>query len=123
MSVYVCHIYFENRRKIFQQFMFYQKDVGSSPALNQNFLIAGYFGLVRLIFANSFKGLQRAPFNFFLFCKRIDVQKLPKPPFFYIFRHYATYRRPKQVRKKNFPKIFFNFFLMRVLLKRMLDTL
>ena len=49
---------------------------------------------------------------FFLFCKRMDVQKLPKGPF-YIFRHYATYRRPKKFGKK-FQKIgFFSIFSSR----------
>ena len=39
-------------------------------------------------------------FIFFLFCKRMDVQKLPKGPF-YISRHYATYRRlQNKFRKK-----------------------
>ena len=56
-----------------------QKDVGSSPAHDQNF------------FRHVSKG---SPFNF-LFCKKMDVQKLPKGPF-YIFRHYATYRIPKK---------------------------
>ena len=35
------------------------------------------------------------PFNFFLFCKRMDVRKLPRAPLFH-FWHYATYRRPKK---------------------------
>ena len=39
------------------------------------------------------------PPSFFLLCKRMDVQKLPKAPF-YIFQQYATYRRPKKIEKK-----------------------
>ena len=39
----------------------------------------------------------------------MNVQKLTKAHF-YIFRHYATYRRRKKVRKKIFEKILFQFF-------------
>ena len=31
--------------------------------------------------------------QFLIFCNRMDVQKIPKRPPFYIFRHYATYRK------------------------------
>ena len=39
--------------------------------------------------------------QFLIFCNRMDVQKIPKRPFFYIFRHYETYRKlQKKIRKK-----------------------
>ena len=44
------------------------------------------------------------PSFFFPFCNRKDAQKFQRPTF-YIFRHYATYRRLQ----KNFEKIFGNF--------------
>ena len=77
-----------------------QKDVGSSPAHDQKFFVQ--FFSAWWDFRNFFKCLQRVPLHFFLFCKRMDVQKLPKAPF-YIFRNYATYRGPKkwkEIRKK-----------------------
>ena len=80
-----------------------QKDVGSSPALGQ-FFSAGYFGFVRFVLQIFLMSPKAPPLNFFLFCKRMDVQKLPKG-LFYIFRHYATYRRPKRNSKK-FSEIF-----------------
>ena len=43
-----------------------------------------------------------------IFCNRMDVQKIPKRPHFYIFRHYATYRKLQ----KKFG-IFFLFFILR----------
>ena len=46
------------------------------------------------------------PINFW-FCNRLDVQKIPKRPPFYIFRHYATYRK---LWKKNKKGIFFSVF-------------
>ena len=92
-----------------------QMDVGSSPAHDGKFFVQVFFRLGETVFRKFFKCLQGSP-SFFLFCKRMNVQKLPKAPF-YIFRHYVTYRRPKKIRKK-FPKnsiFFFNFFLTRVL--------
>ena len=35
--------------------------------------------------------------NFLIFCNRMDVQKIPRGPPFYIFRHYATYRRLQKI--------------------------
>ena len=80
-----------------------QKDVGS--AHDQKV----FFRLCETFFRKFFKCLQRVPIHFFLFCKRMDVQKLPKAPF-YFFRLYAAYRRPKKISKK-FQKnrIFFQF--------------
>ena len=45
--------------------------MGSSPALDQKFFVQVILGL-------TFR-------NFFLFCKRIDVQKLPKGPFLHFW--------------------------------------
>ena len=64
------------------------------------------FGLVRLFFANFSNVSKGSPLHFFLFFQRMDIQKLPNAPF-YICRHYATYRGPKKIQKKN---IFFLFF-------------
>ena len=66
------------------------------------------FGFVRLFFAHIFNASEGSLFNFFYFAEKMDVQKLPKCHF-YIFRHYATYRRPKKNSKKNFV-FFFQFF-------------
>ena len=66
-----------------------------------------FFGIVRLFFRNFLKCLQWVHLRFFLFCKRKDVQKFPKSSF-YIFRHYATYRRSKKFRKKF--EMFLQFF-------------
>ena len=86
-----------------------QKDVGSNPAHDQKIFYAGFFRLGETFFRN-FLMSPKPPFIFFLFCKRIDVQKLPKATF-YIFRHYATYRIPKKFKtifEKNFEKKFQN---------------
>ena len=49
--------------------------------------------------------------QFLIFCNRLDVQKIPKRPPFYIFWHYATYRKLQ----KNSKKIgsFFSIFILR----------
>ena len=64
-----------------------------------------FFGTVRLFKFLSFSELFIAPKGppsiFLIFCNRIYVQKIPKGPPFYIFRHYATYRR---LQKKNWKK-------------------
>ena len=96
-----------------------QKDVDSSPAHDQKLFYAGFFRLGETFFPNFLNVSKGSPFLFFLFCKRMDVQKFTKAPL-YIFRHYATYRRPKKIEKKIRKKIqksgfFFNFFLTRVL--------
>ena len=39
--------------------------------------------------------------QFLIFCNRMDVQKIPKRPRFYIFRHYATYRKLQKNSEKN----------------------
>ena len=77
--------------------------------MTKNFLCR-FFGFVRLFFAKFLNVSKGSPLIFFLFCKTMDVQKLPRSPF-YIFCHYATYRRPKKISKK-FQKNwnFFQFF-------------
>ena len=47
--------------------------------------------------------------QFLIFCNRMDVQKISKRPPFYIFRHYATYRKLQKNSKKN-SEIFFSIF-------------
>ena len=47
--------------------------------------------------------------QFLIFCNRMDVQKIPKRPPFYIFRHYATYRKLQKNSKKNL-EFFFSIF-------------
>ena len=47
--------------------------------------------------------------QFLIFCIRMDVQKIPKRPPFYIFRHYATYRK-LQKNSKKIRKLFFSIF-------------
>ena len=73
-----------------------------------------FFWLCDTFFRKFFKYLQRVPLHFFLFCKRMDVQKLPKAPL-------SDLPQTKKIRKKNRKKFqkkfgnFFNFFLTRVL--------
>ena len=55
---------------------------------------------------------QKGPLSFFSILQTNGCSKTPKGPPFTIFRHYATYRRPKK-NDKNFEKIseiFFQFF-------------
>ena len=55
----------------------------------------------------------KGPSNFFSILQKNGFSKTPKGPPFYIFRHYATYRRPeKKFEEKNSKKIrtFFQFF-------------
>ena len=77
-----------------------QKDVSSSLALDQNFFVHVISALW-----DFFAIFLMSPKGFFLFCRRMDVQKIAKAPF-HIFRHYATYG--------DFKKISEHFFLMRV---------
>ena len=51
-----------------------------------------------------------SPINFLIFCNRMDVQKITKGPPFYIFRHYATYRRLQKKFEKKFRKFFSSIF-------------
>ena len=90
-----------------------QKDMGSSPALDQNFFVQFFFGFVRLFFR---KYLQRVHPSFFcLFCKKWMFKDSQSAPF-YMFRHYATYRKPKKFEKKlKSLEFFFQFFLKGVL--------
>ena len=79
--------------------------------MTKKFFVLVFSGFVRLFFANFLNVSKGSPFNFFLFCKTMDVQKLPNAPF-YIFRHYATHRRPKKFRQnfRKFSDFFFQFF-------------
>ena len=77
--------------------------MGSSPALDQIYFCVDFFGFVRFFFAIILMSPKGPPFIFVLFCKRIDVEKQPKGPF-YIFRYNATYQKLQKNR------IFFNYF-------------
>ena len=57
-----------------------QQDVDSSPVHDQKIFCAGFFGFVNFFFANFFNDSKRSPLHFSLFCKTMDVQKLPKGP-------------------------------------------
>ena len=77
------------------------------PPLTKIFLCR-FFRLCETFFPQIFFNVSKgSPLHFFLFCKRMDVQKLQRA-LFYIFRHYATYRRPKKFEKKF--GFFFQFF-------------
>ena len=82
--------------------------MGSSPAMTKIFLCKFFFGFVRLFSQISPKG---PPFIFFVnFAKEWMLKNLQRAPF-YMFRHYATYGRPKILLK--FQKkigIFFSIF-------------
>ena len=83
--------------------------MGSSPAHDQNFFCAGFFRLGVTFFSqNVSKG---SPFIFFsYFAKEWMFKNSQRPPF-YIFRQYATDRRPTKISKKNPKKSdFFQFF-------------
>ena len=54
--------------------------------------------------------------QFLIFCNRMDVQKISKRPPFYIFRHYATYRKLQKNSKKNRNFFFWIFNFLRELL-------
>ena len=73
-----------------------QKDVGSSPAQDQNFLCR-FFRLCETFFR---KCLQRVPLHFFSYVAKEWMFKNSQRPPFYYFRDSATYRRPKNTRKK-----------------------
>ena len=67
--------------------------MGSSLALDQIFC-ACYFGFVRLFFATYFIVSKGSPFNFCLFCKKIDVQKAP---FFGTMRFTGDFKKIPQL--------------------------
>ena len=74
-----------------------QKDVVPVPPLTKNFLCR-FFWLCETFFA-IFLMSPKGPPSFFLFCKRMDVQKLPKGP---LLHFSALYDVPetKKIRKK-----------------------
>ena len=88
-----------------------QKDVGSSPAHDQEFFVQVFFGLMRLFSQFFLMCPKDPPFIFSYFAKEWMVKNSQRVPF-YIFRHYATYRRPNKYFEKKFKKnrIFFQFF-------------
>ena len=77
--------------------------MGSSPALDQFFCV-DFFRLCETFFRNFFNVSEGSTLHFFLFCKRMDVEKQPKGPS-YIFRYKVTYQK-LQKNSKNFWKFF-----------------
>ena len=52
-----------------------------------------FFGFVRLFFRNFLNVPKESSFHFFLiFCKRTNVKKSQRVPFFRIFGHYETFQ-------------------------------
>ena len=70
-------------------------------------LFAGFLGFVRL-FLTIFLMSPKGPPSFFLFCKRMDVQKLPKGPLL----HFSALSDLPEIKKieKNSKKIVFSIF-------------
>ena len=87
------------------------KDVGSSFAHDQKNFCACFFRLGETFSANFLNVSKRSPLHFFLFCKRMVVQKLPKAPLLH-FSALCDLPETKKISKKNFQKIqiFFQFF-------------
>ena len=78
------------------------------PPLTKIFLCR-LFWLCETFFA-SFLNAKGSTLHFFLFCKRMDVEKLPKGPLLH-FLALCDLPETKTIRKKSFKKwIFFNFF-------------
>ena len=88
-----------------------QKDAGSSPAHDQKFFCAGFFRLGETFFANLLNISKGSPLHFFLFCRTMDVRKLPKAHLFN-FSALCDLPETKKNSKKKFEKngFFFNFF-------------
>ena len=90
-----------------------QKDVGSSPAHDQNFFVQVLFRLGETFFAIFYMSPKGPRFIFFLLCKRMGVQKLPKATLL----HFSalcdlpeTKKNSKEkFRKKNSKKFGFSF--------------
>ena len=98
-----------------------QKNVGSSPAHDQNFFVQVFSGLVRLFFRKYFKSVQRAPLLFLPILQKNRCSKTPKGhPFTFFgtmrltgdrkrFQKHFGKKNSKKNSKKN--RIFFQFFL------------
>ena len=92
-----------------------QKDVGSSRTNDQNFFAQVFFRLGDF-FEKLLKISKGPPLHFFLFCKRMHVQKLPKAPLLALGNIPETKNKfRKKIRIKNFKKnrIFFSIFSSR----------
>ena len=94
--------------KNFGKFFAKQKDMGSSPALEQNFFVQIFFGFVRLFFANISKGSTR---HFFVYFAKNGCSKTPRVPPFTCFGTMRLTGNQKNSKKK-FKKfgIFFPIF-------------
>ena len=77
-----------------------EKDVGLSPAHDQKFFVQVFFRLGETFFRKFLNVSKGAPFIFFYFAEGCIFKNSQRPPF-YIFRHYATYQRPKKFEKKS----------------------
>ena len=71
-----------------------------------------FFGFVRLFFRNFSNVPKESSFQFFLiFCKRTNVKKVQRVPFFQNFRHYKTVQNSNFFRKFfRLPYFFQKFF-------------
>ena len=84
-----------------------QKDVGSSLALDQNFSLHISVRLSATFFAKFFIVPKGSPFIFFLFCKRMDVPKIPRAPllqFLALCDFLETSKKFRKKFRKNFPR-------------------
>ena len=79
---------------------------GFESNFDQNFFVQVFFGFAILFFA-IFLSPKGPPFIFSLFCKRMDVQKLPKAPLLH-FSGLCDLPETKKISKKNSKK-FKNF--------------
>ena len=75
-----------------------QKDVGLCPAHDQKIFCADFFRLCE-IFSQIFQVPKIVTLHFFLFCKRMIVQKLPKAPLLH-FLALCDLPETKKIRKK-----------------------
>ena len=75
--------------------------------LDQKFFVQVFFGFVVLFFANFLNVSKGSHLHFFLFCKRMVVQKLPKAP---LLNFSALCDLPETKKIQIISGIFFNFF-------------
>ena len=93
-----------------------QKDVGSSPALDQKTFVQVFFGLLRLFSANFLNVSKGSPFIFSYFAEEWMFKNSQRQPLLH-FSALCDLPETKKNFEKNFKKIqiFFNFFLTLVL--------
>ena len=92
-----------------------QKDVGSSPALDQKFFVQ-VFRLCETFFRKFFKCLQGVPLHFFSILQKNGCSKTPKGPSFTFFGTMRLTGTQKKIKKfKQKLDLFSIFFITRVL--------